>query len=563
MKVPKQKHTSIKRRQAGLVLTTFACLAFCSLDAHSQPKEKLSPRAYRLADAAYQSIANGNLPRAENYAERAWKLQPTSEQLGLLLLDVYVREAKTPEADSLGETLLQRFPDSPQVLAQNGFLAQRQQRSQLAFRYLSSALEKGQWTREQQRTLRLAWADSALSAQRSDEARKALEPLEGQPDPAVQLRLAQARLIDGDRAGAIRAAQSALENATTDADRDYAQSLIEQAHSAEKEESDAAARARLQNAYSLLRERKDKQALEEFQAGFDQGAGTANNYADAAYAAKRIDDNKRSVDLFKQSLNADDKEHVFDEQRRFGYKREVEQLEREWGFQLSVPYQTAAFGPEGTVNVLQPGIEGYWQPPNIGYRDGRILQFFVRGYGTAYDGSGNVTGAPTIQGSVGARYKPLSDQNLVVTGERLFKIGNLSTNDFLFRLGYSSEDGTDLRVTEPSWRSWQAYFEGAYFVNAGRYIIYTELRYGHTWRVSPISEKFTVYPHVALAGDHDNKATEQTALGIGPGVQFRFWFRESRYRAPASWADVTVQYRFPLTSAARARGLVVRATLWF
>jgi hypothetical protein len=561
MNMKKHKSHDYARKPLCCAAALLVCLTFCSVDTYAQPK--LTPRAYRLASAAYKSIADGNLPRAESYAERAWAAQPNSEQLGLLLLDVYVREGKTPEADSLGESLLQRFPESPQVLAQNGFLAQRQQRSQMAFRYLSEALEKGTWTSEQQRTLRLAWADSALAAQRPDEAEKALAPLAAQSDVAVQLRLAQTRLIEGNRESAIAAAQVALDHATTDADRTYAQSIIDQAHNADVEESAAAARAHLQAAYDLLRERKDSQALEEFQAGFDQGAGQAGNYADAAYAAKRTFDNERSVKLFEQSLDADDKEHAFDPQRRFGYKREVEQLEREWGFELSLPYQTAAFGPEGTVDVLQPGFEAYWQPPKFGYRDGRILQFFVRGYGTAYDGSGNITGAPTVQGSVGVRYKPLPAQNLVVTGERLFKIGNLSTNDFLFRLGYSSEDGTDLRVTEPSWRSWQAYVEGAYFVNAGRYIIYTELRYGHTWRVTPVSEKLTVYPHIALAGDHDNKATDQTAIGIGPGVQFRFWFRETQYRAPASWADITVQYRFPLTSAARARGLVVRATLWF
>jgi hypothetical protein len=68
---------------------------------------------------------------------------------------------------------------------------------------------------------------------------------------------------------------------------------------------------------------------------------------------------------------------------------------------------------------------------------------------------------------------------------------------------------------------------------------------------------------VALVFDHDSRETNKTAIGIGPGVQFRFWFRENRYSAPASWADVTVQYRFPLTSAARARGVVVQATLWY
>ncbi|MDD7960719.1 hypothetical protein PUT90_28615, partial [Klebsiella pneumoniae] len=69
--------------------------------------------------------------------------------------------------------------------------------------------------------------------------------------------------------------------------------------------------------------------------------------------------------------------------------------------------------------------------PKIGYHDGRILQFFVRSYVTAYDGSGGVTGGPTAQGSVGLRYKPFPEQNVVMTAERLFRIGSLATNDWL------------------------------------------------------------------------------------------------------------------------------------
>lgn len=555
------------RRRAGLASAAAlaALLSFVCLNATAQPAEKLTPGAYRLADAAYKALSMGNLPRAESYAVRALTAQPGSQQLGLLLLDVYVREGKTADADALAEKLLKQFPDSPQVLAQSGFLAQRQERSEMAWRYLSAALEKGegQWTAEQQRSLRLAWADSALAAHRPDEASEALQPLENESDPAVQLRISQTRLIEGDRDGSVQAAELALSHASTEQDRNYAQALIDQAHAQVKLEHDDAARQTLQQAYDLLREHKDSEALDMFQRGFDSGAGNASNYADAAYAAKRGGDNPRSVALFKQSIDADDTEQTFDAQRRFGYRREVEQLERTWGFEVSAPYQSSAFGPEGTVNVLQPGVEAYWQPPKIGYQNGRILQFFVRAYGTAYDGSGSVTGAPTLQGSVGARYKPIADQNIVLTAERLVKIGNLSMNDWLLRLGYSSEGGTDLRVTEPSWRSWQAYAEGAYFLHAGRYIIYSELRYGHTWVLQKISDRLTVYPHIAVAGDHDNKSTNQTAIGIGPGIQFRYWFRESRYRAPASWLDVTVQYRFPLTSAERARGLVVRATLWF
>ena len=64
---------------------------------------QLNPKAYRLADGAYKAINAGDLPRAEAYALRALKIQPGSEQLGLLLADVYRREGKVDEADAMLE----------------------------------------------------------------------------------------------------------------------------------------------------------------------------------------------------------------------------------------------------------------------------------------------------------------------------------------------------------------------------------------------------------------------------------------------------------------------------
>ncbi|MGG1948604.1 bacteriophage N4 adsorption protein A [Trinickia sp. NRRL B-1857] len=525
--------------------------------------QALTPRAYRLADAAYKAIASGDLVQAERYASRAIKVQPTSLQLGLLLLDVYVREGKIDEADRQADALLARYPEDGGVLAQHGFLQQKQQRYEQAAADFSAALEHGTWDETQQRNLRIAWADSALMTHEPDQAAKALAPIEDDADVGVQLRVAQLRLRNGDRQGALAAAQRAQTSAVSDDDKKSAAALIGYAQQKEPDPKDEQAQKTLQHAYDLLRENKDDQALAAFEQGFALGGGKADNYADAGYAAKRIGQNDEAVKMFEASLDADEHQHEFDEQRRFGYRREVQQLERTWGFVVSLPYQVSAFSYQGTVSVLQPGIEAYWQPPKIGFRNGRILQFFVRGYGTAYDGSGNVTGAPTLQGSIGARYKPLVDQNLVLSAERLVRIGSQSQNDWLARLGYSSEAGNDLRVTEPSWRAWQVYAEADYFLHQGRYVLYSQLRYGHTWAVTQISDHLTVYPHIAFIFDHDSREQNETAMSIGPGVQFRFWFREGRYSAPASYADLTVQYHVPLTSAARARGLAVQLTLWY
>jgi Tfp pilus assembly protein PilF len=552
-----------KRLPAIVRTGGLAALAVLALHLNVASAQPLTPRAYRLADAAYKAIAAGDLPAAEGYAAKALRVQPSSLQLGLLLLDIYLREGKIEEANTQADAMLKQYPNDGNVRAQHGFLEQRQQRYELAVDDFSAALAQGQWDVAQQRNLRLALADSALMAHQPEQAAQALAPIESEPDAAVQLRVAQLRLRNGDRKGALAAAQIAQEHAVTDDDKQSAGALIDLAQQSEPDPRNEEAQKTLQKAYDLLRENKDDEALAEFQKGFALGGGKAGTYADAGYAAKRIGDNEQAVKLFEASMDADDHEHTFDDQRRFGYRREVQQLERTWGVVVSLPYQVSAFSYQGTVSVLQPGIEAYWQPPKIGFQNGRIFQFFVRGYGTAYDGSGNVTGLPTLQGSIGARYKPLVDQNLVLSAERLVRLGSLSQNDWLARLGYSSEAGNDLRVTEPSWRAWQVYAEADYFLHQGRYILYSQLRYGHTWAVPKISDHLTVYPHIALIFDHDSKDQHQTALSVGPGVQFRFWFRESRYSAPASWADLTVQYHIPLTSAARARGLAAQLTLWY
>lgn len=65
----------------------------------------------------------------------------------------------------------------------------------------------------------------------------------------------------------------------------------------------------------------------------------------------------------------------------------------------------------------------------MGYRDGSLLQFFIRSFQTLDDQSGGADGAATNQGSLGARWKPLRDYNLVLTGERLISIGDLAIDN--------------------------------------------------------------------------------------------------------------------------------------
>lgn len=191
--------------------------------------QQLTPKAYKLADSAYKAINAGDLPLAEVYAARAIKIQPGSEQLGLLLVDVYRREGKVDEADSMVESLIVRFPKSAAVRAQHGYLAQRQMRYDVACSDFAAAVATGNWSKEQQRNLRLAWSDSALAAKLPHEAGIALAPLADEKSAVIQVRIAQMSLQAGDRDTAIRMADLAASDATTDGERNMAASIAAQA----------------------------------------------------------------------------------------------------------------------------------------------------------------------------------------------------------------------------------------------------------------------------------------------------------------------------------------------
>ncbi|HLP96868.1 MAG TPA: hypothetical protein VK149_00340 [Sideroxyarcus sp.] len=490
------------------------CCVAASQLAAAADDAPLDAAAYGLAERAYAAIAAGDLPAAEQAADEALRLQPESRQLGLLHFDVLMRKGDLAAAQKSIDELCTRFAGDALVLVQRGYLAQRQQRHQAAMEDFLAALSRPGLNKEQQRNARLAWADSALLTHQPGVVLDALAPYAAEDDDIVRQRIAAARA--------------------------------------------ELSQGSLGEAYRHLREGRDADAVQSFRRGFAVQRGASGQYADAAYAAKRVNDNASADEWFRRVL---DTEPAPDKARAFGYRREIQEMNRNFGAVASLAYQNGGFGPANSVDVLQGGLEAYWQPEGWGYRNGKLFQAFVRAYQTLYDGSGGRVGPVTAQGSAGVRYKPLGDVSFVLTAERLFRIGDLALNDWLLRAGYSTGAGSDWNPVERDWPTWSVYTESAYFVGDARFIQNLEARYGHSWAVG--ADKWVAIPHLVLGGDYDNRAVQRAAFGWGPGITLRRWFREDVYQAPASWFDLTVQYRFELSQAPRARGLSLRATLWY
>jgi hypothetical protein len=240
---------------------------------------------------------------------------------------------------------------------------------------------------------------------------------------------------------------------------------------------------------------------------------------------------------------------------------------RQWGANAALTYRgispstLAATQPSASNDSLQAGAEVWWRP--LDYRDGRVLELYAGVSETLSSKAGFATGADSLQGTLGARVKPLVDVNLVLAIERRFAIGSKTTTDWLPRIAYSAGTGTDLRVDTPNWLTATAYAEAGRFIKQRQTYATFEGQVGRSFRLDAINPKLVVFPHAVLGADYNSSLTSgsKTATGVGAGVNLRYWFNEDRYNAPRSYSDLSLQYRTRIGGDDRAKGVFLRFTL--
>ncbi|MFL9926831.1 tetratricopeptide repeat protein [Herbaspirillum lusitanum] len=327
----------------------------------------------------------------------------------------------------------------------------------------------------------------------------------------------------------------------------------------------------LELAYLASRAGEDALAQGAFRRADQAGKLPDAALEDAAFSATRNSDDRSALGYFKRSIDAANAGAIDKTpQQQFDTRRTVSTVDREWGFIASLTRsgggpaagsstQAGAPGVSGGGSSLQAGAEAYWRP--FGYQNGRTFEVFGRVFQTLQDKSGGGTGTQTAQATVGARWKPFTSQNVVVSFGRLIPIGSQASSDWLGQIAYSDGIGTDLRVDRPSWWTTQWYAEaGRYFQHPQTYGL-ASLQAGRSFRLDDISPRLVVFPHVTLNTDYNSLNSTRMATGFGPGVNLRYWFREDTYHAPRSYLELSLQYRFTISGDERARGLFMTTTL--
>jgi hypothetical protein len=286
--------------------------------------------------------------------------------------------------------------------------------------------------------------------------------------------------------------------------------------------------------------------------------------ADAAYAAEQAHRNADAAAYFEHAIDAaaapagDDPAPT--PQQVYDMRSAHADVTRNWGFDASLNYRGAGLQPgfattptPGISNNWQAGVEAYWRP--FGSLADRLFELYARGYENFGVQGGGATGASTLQLSLGARVKPFSQIDAIFAFERIVPLGSAARGDWLARAAYSGGFGTERRIDVPAWWTAQIYAEAGHYVESGETYATSALEFGRTYRMDRVSPRWTVFPYVVVGSDYDSSVDHSIPTGAGVGVSTRYWFRDSKYDAPRSYVDLSVQYRWRLVGDDRARGV--------
>lgn len=258
-----------------------------------------------------------------------------------------------------------------------------------------------------------------------------------------------------------------------------------------------------------------------------------------------------------------------EEDRVYRLRQQVRDMSRRYQFNVYQSYRsntnpgtsdiTPGFQTGGLI-PSQGGVEFLYQPPGIGYQDGRTFRTFARMLWSNRPDSLRIN-SDTLQGGVGVEYKPFREQNVYVSVERLIKVGDQSQNNWLARASWGYADGYGMKPGQASWNHTIVYADVGYLLQREKTkSVYAELRQGRSYNYN---NKAMITPHVTVAGRGQRPdPADASYLEIGAGVALKAFFNETRYEAARSNTEFVVQYRKPVNNG-RTGGWVMAAALQF
>ncbi|OQR27208.1 bacteriophage N4 adsorption protein A [Pseudomonas sp. Bc-h] len=555
-------------------------------------------RGFQNGDRSMRAYANGDYDRAADFARKAISEAPKNPDYRMMLIEALQRAQHLDEAELATNEAIGVLGESPQLsrrldaiheqksvnIAAAGYASLARGDNDAAVSYARDVVRRYPQEIAYRRLLVSALIAQEQYAAARSAATEALA-LKGN-DGTLLAQRGQMRMRLGDKSGARQDFAQALavgnlplrEQASLYAAMGQPGEALERMQQA-RDKGELKPGDEVQIAYFLSQAGNDRAALDEFKR-VDRSKGLSpKETQDAAYTAMRAPDDVQAIAYFKRVLDYQQTGDLqMPDQQVFDTRRAVSDLSRVWGVTNTTTYRGASTtsglsgAPSSSNDSVQNSTEVFWRPE--GYRDARFVELYGRVTDTLWNKeSGNDKALDALQGAVGVRIKPFSEYNVMAAFERTFPLaGSNVDGDWLVRLGYGSSIGTDLRVDVPSWWTSQFYAEGGRYLQDKRNYFNSEWQLGRSIRLDRISPRLVIFAHVVAAVDYDskmhsevdamgrNKTSGDSAGGAGVGIGVRYWFRETRHKAPQSYIDFSVQYREKVFGDDSAQGVFARMT---
>lgn len=555
-------------------------------------------RGFQNGDRSMRAYANGDYDRAADFARKAISEAPKNPDYRMMLIEALQRAQHLDEAELATNEAIAVLGESPQLsrrldaiheqksvnIAAAGYASLARGDNDAAVSYARDVVRRYPQEIAYRRLLVSALIAQEQYAAARSAATEALA-LKGN-DGTLLAQRGQMRMRLGDNSGAQQDFAQALavgnlplrEQASLYAAMGQPGEALERMQQA-RDKGELKSGDEVQIAYFLSQAGNDRAALDEFKRVDRSKDLSPKETQDAAYTAMRAPDDVQAIAYFKRVLDYQQTGDLqMPDQQVFDTRRAVSDLSRVWGVTNTTTYRGASTtsglsgAPSSSNDSVQNSTEVFWRPE--GYRDARFVELYGRVTDTLWNKeSGNDKGLDALQGAVGVRIKPFSEYNVMAAFERTFPLaGSNVDGDWLVRLGYGSSIGTDLRVDVPSWWTSQFYAEGGRYLQDKRNYFNSEWQLGRSIRLDRISPRLVIFPHVVAAVDYDskmhsevdamgrNKTSGDSAGGAGVGIGVRYWFRETRHKAPQSYIDFSVQYREKVFGDDSAQGVFARMT---
>lgn len=445
------------------------------------PDLPLSGKAWELADQAYKAYATKHYALADRLAGQAIALVPKAPQLYLLRIYALQQRGLSSEAVQVARQ------------AESKGLKRAEFETLLA-----PASQSGQGSRDTVHVQPPTQTREALARQFAQKAYDAYAA--------------------NDYTAAISAARQAV---AADRDNTDFEQLLTTTLAAGGRQENLEALARLNNAlsaqpgntdwliqraYVYQRLGEPAKAVVDFSQARATGEAPAATILDEGFAAASAGDKRQGSALLKEGIEQADRGTLdLSPAQRLDLRKNISNLEREWGAYVSVGYRGARAATSGLGGSPSAALgdaifstaEVFWRPSDFLNTSTRVFEAYGRVSNTlhdqgadvaeSFDSCGNrypadsyrsVGGFPSTMGALGLRFTPSTDIGVTFGLERRFNLGSRS------RLGSATPSDCSLRIPGKEFQTkgydgdWLAYATYAYYKG-------TELRHGAPswWRI--------------------------------------------------------------------------------